>query len=556
MEGQKTAMLGVFTTLLVLISLIALAALVPNASQAAGMSGGRRVALAQAYVLQGRVYKGDTGTEPPYSTPLQGVTVSLYCSNNQGDMGTLLRSTTTNAQGWYGLNVYDSDVCEYFNIVETDLPGYYSVGCTTVGGSCITYNWIEYEAPLEGQTLTGNKFWDKLPVLSGRVYKGSVGDESNPLAGVTVSLYGANNPYPDLGVLITSTSTDSSGWYGLEAPPGYDYYNIVETDLPGYYSVGASTAGGSVLTSNWIQYDYPLIGKTWTENKFWDEQQATSTPTPTSVPSPTHTPTWTPTATPTGQVPPTSTPTPTATPTEALHDLGDAPAKTNHAGVPMTAYPTVTALFPTVFDPAINAFGPIHWSPRTGAWLGQQVSREENADVGPDEDTVNNIVPLTDTSDQDGADDGLVFPLSIAHCQPSTFKFVVTYPSGGPQTTYYLNAWFDWNRDGEWGDLIDCGTAMADEWAVQNQVVPYQASGVYTYTSSIFVPWNPNPDQPIWVRLTLSEKMAEERDGSGPSQGYDLGETEDYYLPRTGPTPGGYRIYLPLVMKERPHISK
>jgi len=35
------------------------------------------------------------------------------------------------------------------------------------------------------------------PLLSGRVYEGEVGDESHPLQGVTVEVYGANNPYPD-----------------------------------------------------------------------------------------------------------------------------------------------------------------------------------------------------------------------------------------------------------------------------------------------------------------------------------------------------------------------
>ncbi len=142
--------------LMLLVSILGFAAgaratSVPDSSIGAG----------QVYVLQGRVYEGDTGVEPPNSTPLQLVTVSLYCSNNPGQRGTFLRSTITDVDGWYGLNVYDSDSCEYFNIIETDPAGYYSVGCTTVGGSCITANWIQYWSPLAGQTLTGNKFWDK-----------------------------------------------------------------------------------------------------------------------------------------------------------------------------------------------------------------------------------------------------------------------------------------------------------------------------------------------------------------------------------------------------------
>ncbi|RMF28622.1 MAG: hypothetical protein D6759_15420, partial [Chloroflexi bacterium] len=89
------------------------------------------------YTLQGRVYQGDTATEPPISEPLEGVVMSLYCSNNHGEQGVFLRSTSTDAQGWYGLEVYDTDVCEFFNIVETDPDGYFSAGATTVDGNVI-----------------------------------------------------------------------------------------------------------------------------------------------------------------------------------------------------------------------------------------------------------------------------------------------------------------------------------------------------------------------------------------------------------------------------------
>ena len=102
--------------------------------------------------LEGRVYRGETGVEPPGSTPIQGVTVSLYCSGNQWELGSFVRSTTTDEEGWYGLEVYSGDLCDYYNIVETNLPNYVSVGATTVGGSVIDENWIQYVSPLEGQT--------------------------------------------------------------------------------------------------------------------------------------------------------------------------------------------------------------------------------------------------------------------------------------------------------------------------------------------------------------------------------------------------------------------
>ena len=63
------------------------------------LSGG----TAPAVMLSGRVYEGPTGVEPPSAKPLVGVTVKLCVSNSAGVHGTEIRSTVTDAQGWYGL---------------------------------------------------------------------------------------------------------------------------------------------------------------------------------------------------------------------------------------------------------------------------------------------------------------------------------------------------------------------------------------------------------------------------------------------------------------------
>ncbi len=195
-------------------------------------------APAQQYTLSGRVYEGATGVEPPLSTPLQGVTVSLYCSNNAWEHGVFLRSTTTDANGWYGLAVTDQEAttCEYLNIVETNPPGYISNGATTVGGSAITADWIQYTTPLDGLTLTGNKFWDAKEAT--------------------------DTPTPTPPPLPTATPTPT-----LTEPPPSATPTATPTPAP--------TSGGSP-TSTPTPTDTPIAG--------------TPTPTPTPTSPPVHTP--------------------------------------------------------------------------------------------------------------------------------------------------------------------------------------------------------------------------------------------------------------------------
>jgi hypothetical protein len=129
----------------------------------------------------------------------------------------------------------------------------------------------------------------------------------------------------------------------------------------------------------------------------------------------------------------------------------------------------------------------------------------------------------------------------------STLQVRVTALSGAPQSAY-LNVWADWDRSGTWGGTQSCpcpGLA-ASEWAVRNQPVAIPAPGVYVYTSTAFIAWNPSSGQTLWLRVTLSDAPAppEASDGRGPDAGYDDGETEDYLLlpasvatPTPSPTP-------------------
>jgi hypothetical protein len=111
-----------------------------------------------AETLSGRVYEGEYLSEPPTAQGLSGVTVTLYGSNNSGQTGTYITSTTTGSNGWYGLGAEVG--YEFYTIVCGGKSGYSFQGSASVGGSASGEN-IVYIVPLGGKTLTGNKFWYK-----------------------------------------------------------------------------------------------------------------------------------------------------------------------------------------------------------------------------------------------------------------------------------------------------------------------------------------------------------------------------------------------------------
>jgi hypothetical protein len=228
-----------------------------------------------------------------------------------------------------------------------------------------------------------------------------------------------------------------------------------------------------------------------------------------------------------------------------LFDLGDAPDSSNHSGLTMTTYPSplgpgVVAHFPTVYDPATGLpEGPLHLNPLGDAWLGPWVSPEFDADLLPDGDGLTNLDPPATLDDQDGFDDGVLSPVVLPHCVPTYFTYTVTITPGAPRVDRYVNVWFDWNRDGDWEDLFDCGQAgPAPEWAVQNQLISSGYSpGTYVFATPLFLPFNRAWAQPTWMRISIAEQPAPlPPDGSawaignGPAGGYRYGETEDYYV--------------------------
>jgi len=218
-------------------------------------------------------------------------------------------------------------------------------------------------------------------------------------------------------------------------------------------------------------------------------------------------------------------------------DLGDAPDSTNHPNKPMTAYATVSAKFPTVFDPATGTpQGPKHLAPKKLAWLGKDVSFENEADLPPDADGLTNIDPAAGAADRDQFDDGVALPIAIPLCGQTQFQYVVTSTAAAK---LYVNVWFDFNRDGDWDDpmqkcpLGPAVTGSFTEWAVQNELITVPGPGTYAFTTPPFGAANPTKGSDMWMRITLTDQPiapAQGADGSGPASGYPFGETEDYLL--------------------------
>ncbi len=240
-------------------------------------------------------------------------------------------------------------------------------------------------------------------------------------------------------------------------------------------------------------------------------------------------------------------------PTKAL-DLGDAPDSSNNSSRNMTAYPKggpsgVRAYYPTVFNDASGAgpYGPVHLNPQAVAYLGSTITNEAEADMGQDQDGVNNIGPQSNSPDRDQGDDGVIFPLNLAHCRWTTFDYFANIIN--PGIGLWVNVWCDWNRDGDWDDdsstdsTLVCPKGLVSEWAVQNQYLFNLAAGLHQITTPAFLSCHPkNTPEEIWMRITLSEQPwtsgsnpgTRGNGGSGPKTGYEYGETEDYYFtPKT-----------------------
>ena len=93
----------------------------------------------------------------------------------------------------------------------------------------------------------------------------------------------------------------------------------------------------------------------------------------------------------------------------------------------------------------------------------------------------------------------------------------------------YVNAWFDWNRDGDWSDPSD---GCAPEWAVRN--MPVAASSIGSATMLPITITAGKQVVELWYRVTVTlDQVQIDPSGRGRSIPYSYGETEDYLHQRT-----------------------
>lgn len=138
--------------------------------------------------------------------------------------------------------------------------------------------------------------------------------------------------------------------------------------------------------------------------------------------------------------------------------------------------------------------------------------------------------------DKDPFDDGAEATLSS--CGASTLEVALNGTALPAATrtsahTAYVNAWFDWNGDGDWADASDGCRA---EWAIQNLPVDMSAlsaDGV-TLLPIGFIAGKRTKE--IWFRVTLTlDEPVVSPISRGPAIPYVQGETEDYFIGTPGP---------------------
>ena len=152
--------------------------------------------------------------------------------------------------------------------------------------------------------------------------------------------------------------------------------------------------------------------------------------------------------------------------------------------------------------PSLSANGGAHAIETRTAHLGTSVDRE------PDSHQVN----------RDAYDDGVTVALSPFGASTAIFEVERAPTATG---VAYLNLFFDWNRNGRWGD--------ANEWVVQNQPITLGLLPPRSRHTTFFRAHSLRDG--VWYRAILT--VNEQWKNASAAGSFAAGEVEDYFQPAT-----------------------
>lgn len=224
-------------------------------------------------------------------------------------------------------------------------------------------------------------------------------------------------------------------------------------------------------------------------------------------------------------------------PTPPLADYGDAPDD-QPSGYLVGPGAGIEGNFPSLYNTqntrVVGNHGIVHRNANPELRFGQMITPENES-------------RLVDNDTDDGA------PTLVISNNGATGSIAVNVQAaaGDPNAMVqgFINVLLDLNQDGVWREHLD-GQATIQEWIVQNFPVSLNRGALERVRLPAFTYGPSSVRTEAWARLSLTPTPINQADfaavggwdGSGPTAGYNDGETEDWRFP----CEGGLDITYPL----------
>lgn len=261
----------------------------------------------------------------------EGIEVTIYgAAAPYPDSSYPIKTDQTNADGYYKIDV-DAGA-QYYFVMAAPPQGYRVSNSISKVGTTQPNFWIEHPAHPGDMINNPDIFYlTSIPPTAesamrqaGYTFTGQVLrlEDKLPVSGERVTLYGADDKYPDPGKEINFTITDDGGYYTLTTYDKFSVYSVEVSGLPGEQQViTAESKTGYRREDNRIEYTDVFGSNQYYDALFYVQLFPTITPIPppseTPTPVPTDTPIPAPSDTPLPAPIDTLTPAPTETPLPA-----------------------------------------------------------------------------------------------------------------------------------------------------------------------------------------------------------------------------------------------